>query len=82
MPNRSSKAGHTPVRTCVVCQKKREKKKMIRFIISDSDIVIDWKQHCVMRGYYTCDDNDCITRLDKWLTKKLRKKGKSFGKNA
>jgi hypothetical protein len=72
MPNRSAKAGHIPYRTCVICRNKNEKKSMLRFVNSDGDIVIDWKQRCGMRGYYTCDNNDCILSLERWLKKKKR----------
>ncbi len=74
MPNRSSKAGHMPIRTCVVCRKKDEKSKMIRFVIAENEIVIDWGKRNLMRGYYTCNDNECLVLLEKWLKKRLRKR--------
>ncbi len=73
MPNRSSKAGHIPQRSCVICRKKNEKDKMMRFVLNEGDIIIDYRQRLNMRGYYTCDDNGCILLLDKWLKKKSRR---------
>jgi predicted RNA-binding protein YlxR (DUF448 family) len=72
MPNRSSKAGHIPFRTCVVCRKKAEKKKLMRFVILDSEIVIDLTGKLTDRGYYVCDDNDCLQKLEKRVVKILR----------
>ena len=72
MPNRSSKAGYTPQRTCVVCRKKMDKKKLMRFVLLDSEIVFDL--NCVMenRGYYVCDDNSCLQKLERRVKKILR----------
>lgn len=73
MPNESSKAGHKPVRTCVICRRRDEKSKMIRFIVSEGNIVIDYKQKLNLRGYYCCNQNLCINLLDKWLKKRSKK---------
>ena len=73
MPKKSSKAGHVPERTCVVCRKKKERDKLIRFAILDSEIIFDLKREIASRGYYVCDDNDCLEKLNKWLQKFIRK---------
>ncbi|MBW6516152.1 MAG: DUF448 domain-containing protein [Candidatus Cloacimonetes bacterium] len=73
MPNRASRAGHIPYRTCVVCRKKKEKKEMIRFANLENDLIFDCRQRLEMRGFYVCDVNDCIILLDKWFRKFLRK---------
>jgi len=57
----------------VICRKKNEKDKMMRFVLNEGDIIIDYRQRLNMRGYYTCDDNGCILLLDKWLKKKSRR---------
>ncbi|MCK4311660.1 MAG: DUF448 domain-containing protein [Candidatus Cloacimonetes bacterium] len=75
MPKKSSKAGHVPERTCVICKKKKEQYKLIRFAILDSEIVFDLKRKITARGYYVCDDNDCMEKLDKWLQKHIKKNG-------
>ena len=72
MPNRSSKAGHIPQRTCVVCRKKSEKKKLMRFVLLDSEIVLDLNYKIEKRGYYVCDDNDCLQKLDNRVKKMLK----------
>ncbi len=72
MPNRSSKAGHIPQRICVVCRKKSEKKKLMKFILLDSEIVFDLNGVIEKRGYYVCDDNSCLQKLEKRVKKILR----------
>ena len=79
MPNRSSKAGHIPQRTCVVCRKKSEKKKLMRFVLLDSEIVLDLNYKIEKRGYYVCDDNDCLQKLGKRV-KKILKSRSSHGR--
>ena len=72
MPNRSSKAGHIPQRMCVVCRKKTDKKKLMRFVLLDSQIVFDLNRDMKKRGYYVCDDNSCLQKLEKKVKKILR----------
>ncbi len=72
MPNRSSKAGHIPQRTCVVCRKKSEKRKLMRFVLLDFEIVFDLNCDIKKRGYYVCDDNSCLQKLEKRVKKILR----------
>lgn len=72
MSNRSSKAGHIPQRTCVVCRKKTEKKKLMRFVLLDYEIVFDLNCDIEKRGYYACDDNSCLQKLEKRVKKILR----------
>jgi len=71
MSNRSSKAGHIPERTCIVCRKKSEKQKLIKFVLLDSEIVFDLNSDMKGRGYYVCDDNRCLQKLDKRVMKML-----------
>jgi uncharacterized protein len=72
MPNRSSKAGHIPQRTCVVCRRKMDKKKLMKFVFLDSEIVFDLNGDIEKRGYYACNDNDCLQKLEKRIKKILR----------
>jgi len=72
MPNRSSKAGHIPQRTCVVCRKKTGKKKLMKFVLLDSEIIFDLNGFIEKRGYYVCDDNSCLQKLEKSVKKILR----------
>ena len=72
MPNRSSKVGYIPQRMCVVCRRKTEKKKLMRFVLLDSEIVFDLNCDIEKCGYYVCDDNGCLQRLKKRVKKILR----------
>ncbi len=72
MPNRSSKAGHIPLRTCVICRRKTEKKQLMRFVLLDSEIVFDMNCDIKKRGYYVCDDNSCLQKLEKKVKKILK----------
>jgi len=80
MSNRSSKAGHIPQRSCVICRSKAEKKELMRFILLDAEIVFDRNSILRKRGYYVCDLNNCLLKLDKWVSRMLRKKRSSNGR--
>ena len=73
MPNRSSKAGHIPKRTCVVCKNKTRQDELMRFAIIDREIVFDIRKKLACRGYYVCNNNECLLKLEKWLSKYLKK---------
>ncbi len=67
----TSDMAHIPQRTCVICRKKRAKNNLLRFILLPSNkIIYDLKQNLPSRGYYCCDDNDCLTKLDRWRKKR------------
>jgi len=72
MPNRSSNAEYIPQRTCVICRRKTVKKQLIRFILLSSEIVFDLNCDVEKRGYYVCDDNNCLQKLEKKVKKILR----------
>jgi uncharacterized protein len=76
VPNKASNAGHTPQRTCVICRKKLVKSELLRFAILDKEAVFDMGNTFPDRGYYVCDDNNCLMEIDKWLKKKIRKNRK------
>ena len=73
MPNRSSKAGHIPERSCVICKNKTRQDKLMRFAIIDREIVFDMGKILACRGYYVCNNNECLLKLEKWLSKHLKK---------
>lgn len=73
MPNRSSHAEHVPLRTCVICRQKKDKNKLLRFIVVQGNPIFDLKQKLQQRGYYVCDENVCISKLKKWISRKGRK---------
>jgi len=74
MPNKASKARHKPIRTCVICRRKELKEQSIRFIMMKKNFIIDNTQNLPSRGYYLCNNNYCILKLDKWLNKYSKKK--------
>ena len=74
MPNKSSKAGHIPMRSCVICRQKKEQKSLLRFVIINKEIVIDINKKISSRGYYLCDENECIGKSEKWLKKSISRK--------
>ena len=73
MVNKSSNAGHIPERTCVICKKKNEKSKLLRFVIKNNVIVFDYKQKMQGRGYYCCGISNCLNKLEKWMKKRKKK---------
>jgi len=73
MPNRSSHAKHVPQRTCVVCRAKTSKRDLIRFIVVKGSPVYDLKQKLPARGSYVCDDNGCLAKLEKWISRNKKK---------
>ena len=76
MPNKASNAGHLPQRTCVICRKKLVKTDLLRFAILDREAVFDMENQFPDRGYYVCNNNDCLLEIDKWLKKKNKKNRK------
>lgn len=69
MVNRSSHAAHIPQRTCVVCRRKKSMSELIRFAIIKKNVIFDLKRNIQDRGYYVCDENKCIKKIDKWVKK-------------
>ncbi|RLC48196.1 MAG: hypothetical protein DRH57_02630 [Candidatus Cloacimonadota bacterium] len=63
---------HIPQRSCVICRKTENKSNLLRFVLlSQNRIIFDLKQNLSRRGYYCCDDNSCLTKLNKWkMTRK------------
>ncbi len=70
MPNKSSKANHIVERSCVICRVKKNKSELLRFISFDGRQVFDLKNVIQARGFYICNDNACLSRLEQWIKKK------------
>ena len=45
----------------------------MRFAIIDRKIVFDIRKKLACRGYYVCNNNECLLKLGKWLSKYLKK---------
>lgn len=66
MPNKNSKAEHIPLRTCVVCKKKVDRKQLLNFFLTESGIVFDCNRIIQVRKFYLCPSVDCFKGLTKW----------------
>ncbi len=53
-------AGHQPVRTCIVCGKKRSRRELVRLVFREGDVVIDKKKIMPGRGAYVCRSAKCL----------------------
>jgi hypothetical protein len=73
MSNKASKAGHLPMRTCVVCRNRKPQTELMRFVFIDGEIVFDLQRCLQSRGYYLCDENRCLEDLEQWLKKKKKR---------
>ena len=73
MPNRASKAGHNPQRTCVICRSKWNKSELLRFVILCNEPVFDLAGKLPGRGLYVCNENSCVVKIDRWILKNKKK---------
>lgn len=53
---------HVPLRTCVVCRDKTEKKTLVRVVRTDSGVQIDQSGKMNGRGAYLCERESCWQR--------------------
>lgn len=75
MPNKNSRAGHDPLRTCVICREKKSQKALLRFAVLEGKLVYDLQRALPVKGRYVCNDGICSEKIEIWL-KRARKKGK------
>ena len=54
-----------PLRKCVSCNERREKKDLVRIVASENGAVIDTTQKLNGRGAYLCRDEKCIANAQK-----------------
>ena len=57
-----------PMRKCVSCNERKEKKELIRVVVSDGMPIIDKTQKKNGRGAYLCKDEKCICNAQKRKT--------------
>mgnify|MGYP001088375575 CR=1 FL=1 len=63
------------IRTCVVCDEKKDKRELMRLTLSDNRVVIDFEGKMSGRGAYVCKVSQCISKLrEKNLERSFRKK--------
>ncbi len=51
-----------PMRTCIGCNKKKDKKQLLRIVITEEGIVLDERGRMNGRGAYMCDDPACMEK--------------------
>lgn len=54
-----------PLRKCVSCNERKEKKELVRIVVSDGIPVIDKTSRMNGRGAYLCRDEKCIFNAKK-----------------
>ena len=82
MPSRSSKAGHIPERTCVVCRNKGTITEKLKFSVFSDEIIFDLYRKLPEKGMYICRNESCLSVLEsKWLKKFLKKQNR-YGKSS
>jgi len=67
--------GHVPIRTCVSCGAKKEKRDIIRLVLNGAGQVVRDDQCKVQgRGAYVCKRKSCLEQLtkNKRLGRRLR----------
>jgi len=53
--------GHIPIRTCISCNTKRDKKDLVRLILNvDGMVIRDTGGKGAGRGAYVCEDEFCL----------------------
>ncbi|NIS60836.1 MAG: DUF448 domain-containing protein [Proteobacteria bacterium] len=56
-----TKVGHTPLRRCLGCRKRRKKDELIRLVsVKGGNVVVDVGQRMPGRGAYLCKDDRCL----------------------
>ncbi len=69
--------GHIPIRTCINCGAKRNKRELIRLVLDTNGVVVkDDRGEGQGRGAYICGNEDCLSvlRTGKGLSRAFRRK--------
>ncbi len=61
----TQKTKKVPLRKCVSCNERKEKKELIRIVVADGAPVIDKTLKMNGRGAYLCKDEKCILNSKK-----------------
>ena len=54
-----------PLRKCTSCNERKEKKDLIRVVVSENGVVVDTTLKMNGRGAYVCRDEKCISNARK-----------------
>ena len=78
-----TKVGHTPLRRCLGCRKRRRKDELIRLVsVEGRSVVVDVVQRMSGRGAYLCNDDRCFRRgLDAKVMSNVFKKRVAIGED-
>ncbi|MBW1729959.1 MAG: YlxR family protein [Deltaproteobacteria bacterium] len=71
--------GHIPIRTCISCGAKKDKKALVRLVLdNDGWVVVDKSGSAPGRGAYVCKNEQCWSELEKGkrLARAFRGKGR------
>jgi len=58
----SRNRGHIPIRTCICCGAKRDKRELIRLVLDPDGLVVEDRLG-KGRGAYICGDEKCLSVL-------------------
>lgn len=61
----TQKTKKIPLRKCVSCNERKEKRELIRIVVSENAAVIDKTLKMNGRGAYLCKDEKCILNAKK-----------------
>ena len=61
----AQKTKKVPLRKCVSCNERKEKKDLIRIVVSDKKAIFDKTSRMNGRGAYLCRDEKCILNAQK-----------------
>ena len=62
---KAQKTKKIPLRKCVSCNERKEKKELIRIVVSEGTPVLDKTSKLNGRGAYLCRDEKCIRNAQK-----------------
>ena len=54
-----------PFRMCIACRKMAEKNELLRFALSENEVVLDKNHKIQSRGAYICNNDSCIALAKK-----------------
>lgn len=58
-------AKKVPLRKCVACNERKEKKELIRLVVFEDKIIVDKTLKLNGRGAYICKDAKCVNKAKK-----------------
>ena len=53
----------TPLRMCMACRQRKNKKEMLRIVKNESGVHLDFSGKAEGRGAYLCNSEECLKKL-------------------